>query len=904
MKAIDQIKNADNTICTNIDLCHFNRSLLSKNILSQIRNLIEHACVYIIYADKDFNQLEIYDVIKDSLAKIKNKNKEFRFLVKFHNYFQPSVSHYTQDDDFSQRLMLKYLECLIKLKKLFKDEYNIEILHNLDKFPKDLDKNLYLYYENIYEKFQNISVSELKSDRFYIWKVKPIFIKNDIIYEITLSNSTDNASKFQTFVVFSKSCVDDNYAIKANIQKSNISVFDKKIPINFLISYSIDIRPCEFNNFARIFGIHTNCGNKAETKRIREFMNEYRVNLLDIVLFCEEEYENFKNEIKFDSIETDFLQILDKCREICLNNLPSCNVLRYLLYTMKNKIIKNQFYKSACDKLSNLYLSYGCIPFDETPFVSSLKGHNPKIYDLLNCINLKDRKYEIFTDKIIKNTENLGILYTDKKNLSNFGDLNDLLILKDKFNKKLYEKHKNREIVEWNGKFFIKQYEDDAFTIIQILKDLSKNGLDDYKNLANSWLKNISIDDENKKVILEKLFINSKVALIYGSAGTGKSTLINHISNLFKDKDKIYIANTNPAVENLKNKIELSNHQNTMTIQKFKNFNQTCDVLFIDECSTVSNENMAKILQKSCFDLLVLVGDNYQIQSIKYGSWFDMAKDFLSKKSVFELTKVFRTSDIDLQKFWQEVRELKDDNKILEQDVFGGYSCDLDKSIDEIFSQRSDDEIVLCLNYGGLYGVNNLNTLLQIYNKNQSFYLSNSEFKVGDPVLFVENNFFISDLHNNLKGIIVKIENVQNRLYFEVLIDKVFEEDHSFTYGISLIEKLHDKSVVGFCIDKDIDTDSDDDNVRSIPFSLGYAVSIHKSQGLEYKSVKLIITQEIDEQITHDIFYTAITRAKEKLKIYWSPETQNKIIKKFKLKNFKNDLSILKARKNYIHSNR
>ena len=40
------------------------------------------------------------------------------------------------------------------------------------------------------------------------------------------------------------------------------------------------------------------------------------------------------------------------------------------------------------------------------------------------------------------------------------------------------------------------------------------------------------------------MFSSSKVALIYGSAGTGKSTQINHISNFFKDKEKIYLANT------------------------------------------------------------------------------------------------------------------------------------------------------------------------------------------------------------------------------------------------------------------------------------------------------------------------------------------------------------------------
>ena len=45
--------------------------------------------------------------------------------------------------------------------------------------------------------------------------------------------------------------------------------------------------------------------------------------------------------------------------------------------------------------------------------------------------------------------------------------------------------------------------------------------------------------------------------------------------------------------------------------------------------------------------------------------------------------------------------------------------------------------------------------------------------------------------------------------------------------------------------------------------------------------------------ITHNIFYTAITRTQEKLKIYWTPETQNKVLNSFKMKDFNKDVHIL-----------
>ncbi|WP_181001231.1 C-terminal helicase domain-containing protein, partial [Campylobacter concisus] len=156
-----------------------------------------------------------------------------------------------------------------------------------------------------------------------------------------------------------------------------------------------------------------------------------------------------------------------------------------------------------------------------------------------------------------------------------------------------------------------------------------------------------------------------------------------------------------------------------------------------------------------------------------------------------------------------------------------------------------------------------------------------------------------SDLHNNLKGKIINIidKNEENELYFKVEVDKVFEDDHVFTAGLELISKNDNKSIVGFGVDKNINTDNDDASEK-IPFMLAYAVSIHKSQGLEYDSVKIVITREIEENISHNIFYTAITRAKKYLKIYWSPETQQYIIKNFNIKNDKKDIKILKAKNN------
>ena len=69
-----------------------------------------------------------------------------------------------------------------------------------------------------------------------------------------------------------------------------------------------------------------------------------------------------------------------------------------------------------------------------------------------------------------------------------------------------------------------------------------------------------------------------------------------------------------------------------------------------------------------------------------------------------------------------------------------------------------------------------------------------------------------------------------------------------------------------------------------------YALSIHKAQGLEYDSVKVVITNDLEDIITSNIFCTAVIRFKDKLKIYWTPETQDKIIS---IINEKNQIKIL-----------
>ena len=103
---IDKIEIVDKAITSNIELFDVaRRGLISTNVLSQLRNLVEHVLVY-GYGLKNHVNLELD---WNHLNKIDEKMRvysEYDFILKLHHLLQMSESHYTQTEDDSERLML------------------------------------------------------------------------------------------------------------------------------------------------------------------------------------------------------------------------------------------------------------------------------------------------------------------------------------------------------------------------------------------------------------------------------------------------------------------------------------------------------------------------------------------------------------------------------------------------------------------------------------------------------------------------------------------------------------------------------------------------------------------------------------------------------------------------------
>lgn len=140
MKKIDdKTLDIDKAICKNIEqFGNSDRGFLSQNILSQLRNFIEHISLKIYANGQDIDNN--YSNIEKANDYVKSRGN-LKFLSKFHRLLQISVSHYTLDEENSERLMLKYYEYLIRIKDFLKNTYNIEVLNNIEDFPISIDPN-------------------------------------------------------------------------------------------------------------------------------------------------------------------------------------------------------------------------------------------------------------------------------------------------------------------------------------------------------------------------------------------------------------------------------------------------------------------------------------------------------------------------------------------------------------------------------------------------------------------------------------------------------------------------------------------------------------------------------------------------------------------------------------------
>lgn len=357
-----------------------------------------------------------------------------------------------------------------------------------------------------------------------------------------------------------------------------------------------------------------------------------------------------------------------------------------------------------------------------------------------------------------------------------------------------------------------------------------------------------------------KLAITRKVAIITGGPGTGKTTILKGILDLYKvlsSSDKIrlneQIALLAPTGRASKRMSEVTNFE-ASTIHRFLKWNKdtnrfqineynksSVSFVIIDEASMIDTmllANLLKGLKSSCH--IIFVGDANQLPSVAAG---DVLNDMIESKElpVYALKNWHRQgSDSKIIPFAHRINE-----GILDRELLNSGS-DLE------FIPCKDNEIIevignVCKDYNSY----DLQVLAPIYKNRNGIYAINDYLqKLWNPKSPSKKEIEGNEGIYREKDKVIQLSNMKD--------ESVFNGD------IGIIDRI---KLLG---NKELYIDYDGNLVKYTKsmlqnFTLGYAISIHKSQGSEFDTVLIPFTFDYRKMLYRKLIYTGVTRCKKKL---------------------------------------
>ena len=537
------------------------------------------------------------------------------------------------------------------------------------------------------------------------------------------------------------------------------------------------------------------------------------------------------------------------------------------------------------------------------------KQYGIYIRDVLNLLKESEKKGETFIeiDNVNKEFEFEGNEWPEKH--INALDKSGLIYSED--SPIIFEKRK-LSFEKWSKK--IKK-------ILGIL--LKKTN----QNNTNSRLKRKS-NSSDKKTTIINLFEESNLVFLQGGPGTGKSTLILETILYYLNKNN-YIniglsAPTGKASSRLKESLDYKKKSDykdeidkieCQTLHRwiYNSINKSgklkydlkeLDIFVIDEMSMVNVDLFEIILNSLAKDCkLLLVGDANQLPPINSSSIWNYIFSNLTKNpfdtSIVNLEKVYRNSgdivelsklifnknnnlfnykldQINKNKITSNIKVYKNKNKsipenlvnninlhlkdmkasvrllsnksyIFNQEIEDLYDCEKNLVV-EIF-KKLNSKIILCKTNSGIWGVNDINKLILNQNKPYNF----EKWDEGMPIMCTENNNELG-ISNGDIGVVIGKGNLRKFL---------FRKFNKFNKQVAaLIEPNKLENIVP-----------------------AIALTIHKSQGSESDSVYILWNQNLSktkliegnnqkkiilkDNFEKRLFYTAITRAKKDLTLYY-----------------------------------
>jgi exodeoxyribonuclease V alpha subunit len=366
----------------------------------------------------------------------------------------------------------------------------------------------------------------------------------------------------------------------------------------------------------------------------------------------------------------------------------------------------------------------------------------------------------------------------------------------------------------------------------------------------------IELNEGQRRAIQEA--VASKVLIITGGPGTGKTTIVCALVEIFRAKDQriLLAAPTGRAAK----RMEASAGMAAMTIHRLLEYSPAtlsftrdqanpieCDLLIIDEVSMLDIVLLYHLLKAVPPEAgIIFIGDIDQLPSVGPGN---VLKDLIESgfANVVRLTDIFRQEAGSL--IISNAHRINRGEAPLTPRGETASSADFHflerespeevvSTIEELVSHRIPDAFkmnplldiqVLSPMHKGSAGIQNLNARLQqlLNPSGKELAHGSRTFRAGDKVMQVRNNYE-KEVFNGDIGLIFSVDPDAQ----QVAVDF---DGRVLIYEYAELEELE----------------------------LAYAISVHKSQGSEYRAVVMPIITQHYVLLQRNLLYTAVTRAKE-----------------------------------------
>ena len=407
----------------------------------------------------------------------------------------------------------------------------------------------------------------------------------------------------------------------------------------------------------------------------------------------------------------------------------------------------------------------------------------------------------------------------------------------------------------------------------------------------------IILSEKQKEAI--KAINENNVTIITGGPGTGKTTIIKSIIEIYKQKKyKIVLCaptgraakrmteTTGEEASTLHRLLEIGKVDEESLFKKdteYKGAPIDADIIIVDEVSMVDMFIMSYLLD--CIykgTKLILVGDSDQLPSVGPGS---VLHDLIAsdKMTTVHLDKIFRQAAkskiiVNAHRVNSGKRFIeKDDKELVEdakQDFFFIKENNQEKILEQVLSlcngrlkKFGDYDFfesiqVLTPTKKGLLGTRELNKALQKeLNPHRDGETEKNSmgatFRIGDRIMQIKNNY---DMYwERLKG------------------EEVESGNGVFNGEVGTIVEINEK-------EKNITVKFDDEKICWYEFNQleelehSYCITIHKAQGSEFDVIIMVIPQAAPMLLTRNLLYTGITRAKKMLIIIGNERVINYMI--------------------------